>query len=646
MGRYIIALLVCLSLGIPVQAGLWMPRVFGDDMVLQRGGEVKIWGRAEPGERVTVLFAGHEVRARADRGGRWEALLPPMEAGGPYEMTVTAGSGRIIFINVLVGEVWVCSGQSNMEWWVAVSADADREVAAADYPEIRSLRVPKRISLAEETDIDGQWVVCSPSTAGDFTAVGYFFAREIHRALGIPVGIIDASWGGTIIESWTRRESYEALPEGVRRSWDPAVVEALSAYPREYPQGGGPDYFDYIARDPGMEERWYLPGAGTRGWDEIAVPALWGDTPLGDTDGVVWYKCTVELPEGWAGREARLSLGRVFDRDDTWVNGTPVGSTAEPSRGRTYTVPEGVLRAGGNEITVRVIKSSGRGGFPDEADRLYIATDEGTVPLPGRWKYRPTVVGDSFHRADPSPHTAYAVLYNGMISPLTDLRIRGVLWYQGESNADNAYDYRVLFPNLISDWRAQWGYTFPFYWVQLANYTAPDARPSDSPWAEVRESQDMALSLHATGQAVAIDIGEAGDIHPRNKQEVGHRLALIALNRTYGFGDVHCEGPRYRAMAVEGDRVRLSFDLHGSRWATANKYGYIEGFAVAGADGRFEWAVAGFDGEDVVVRSDRVPNPVAVRYGWGTNPEAGLFDSEGLPLAPFRTDDWKLSTQR
>lgn len=645
MKKCLLSLFIILSFNYFAHAGLWMPRMFGDNMILQRDERIHVWGRANPGEEVSVLFAGNRALTRADRGGRWEAFLPPTEAGGSYEMTVAAGSGRITFGNVLVGEVWLCGGQSNMEWWVAVSADAEREIAAADYPQIRSLRVPKRISLAEEDDIEGEWVVCSPATAGDFTAVGYFFAREIHRRLGVPVGIIDASWGGTQIEPWTRREAYEALPDGVRRAYDPAVVKALADYPREWPDGGGPDYFDFIARDPGTHERWYLPGTDTDGWDEIEVPALWGDTPLGATDGAVWYKCSVEVPEGWAGKEGALSLGRVFDRDDTWVNGTKVGSTGVPSQARLYAIPEGVLRAGVNDITVRVIKSSGRGGFPDSADRLCIAAGEERIPLPGRWRYRPTVVGGEFRRADPNPNSAYAILYNGMISPLTDLRIRGMLWYQGESNADKAYDYRVLFTNLITDWRGRWGYEFPFYWVQLANYTAPDARPSDSAWAEVREGQDLALALPATGQAVAIDIGEEDDIHPRNKQEAGRRLALIALNRTYGQDGVHCEGPRYRSMAVEGDRVRLAFDLHGSRWVTANKYGCIEGFAVADADGRFEWAEARFDGQDVIVRSDRVPHPVAVRYAWGANPDTGLFDAEGLPLAPFRTDDWKLSTQ-
>jgi sialate O-acetylesterase len=443
--------------------------VFGSDMVLQRDTPLKVWGTADPKEKVTVTFNGKSVSTKADKTGRWSVTLPAASANSTAAtMTFTGKDSKVELVNILVGDVWLCSGQSNMAWVVKNSNDAEKEIAAANYPEIRCFTVKKATAMTPQDELTGSWAVCSPETVGNFTAVGYFYARELWNELKIPIGIVNSSWGGTDVETWTSSGAYSALPADVRR---------------------------------------------------------------------------------------------------------------------TYNVEPGVTPA------------------------------------------------------KPNDHSS--LLFNAMINPITGYKIKGAIWYQGESNAGRAWDYRTLFPAMIDDWRAQWGYEFPFYWVQLANYRAVDAVPVDSDWAELREAQTMTLSLPRTGQAVIIDIGEAGDIHPRNKQDVGRRLALNAFHDTYGIGNVVWSGPTYASMTVDGNRATISFDTYGSKMAVHNKYGYVEGFAVAGSDKVFHWAQARLtrDGK-VVVSSRRVREPVAVRYAWSNNPEANLFNAEGLPAAPFRTDDW------
>ena len=297
---------------------------------------------------------------------------------------------------------------------------------------------------------------------------------------------------------------------------------------------------------------------------------------------------------------------------------------------------------------MRVEDVIGPGGFTGHSGELFLAAGGASpvkVPLAGLWRYNPSVVNEHYRHVDLGPNSVYSLLYNGMIHPLKDFRIRGAIWYQGENNAGRAYGYRTLFPNLIRDWRGQWGYEFPFYWVQLASFMERDDVPSDSPWAELREAQTLTLSLPQTGQAVITDIGDAQDIHPKNKQEVGRRLALVALNRTYGRSGTLCSGPTFRSMEKRGDRLMLTFGLCGAQWKVADKYGYIRGFAVAGADRRFFWAKAELEGDRIVVWSDRVKDPVAVRYAWGNNPDANLFNDAGLPAVPFRTDGWKGVTE-
>jgi sialate O-acetylesterase len=480
---------------------LRLPSLISDHMVLQRDMPVRLWGTAAPNERVTVRFRGQEIATTADEKGRWQVTLPPAPAGGPFDLVVRGGDSEIVVRDVLVGEVWVASGQSNMEWPVAMAMNAEQEIAQANDAQIRFFQVPHRVAETPQEEGQGAWRVCSPETVKNFSAVAYFFARELRQHLKVPVGVIQATWGGTPAEAWT------SLPT--------------------------------LQSDPAFR-------------------------PLLDR----WAKILAEYPAARQRYEAELQKWR---------------EAAEQAKAQGKPVP----------------------------------------PQP-----RPPLGPEHPHRP--------ANLFNGMIAPLTKFTIRGVIWYQGESNVGRAAEYRRLFPAMITDWRKAWGLgDFPFLFVQLANFLARKPEPSESAWAELREAQMFALKLPNTGMATAIDIGDANDIHPRNKQEVGRRLALVARAIAYGEPIVY-SGPIYERMQVEGNKVRLFFRHVGSGLACKGEK--LTGFAIAGVDGKFVWAEAAIEGDTVVVWSPQVPQPVAVRYAWADNPEVNLYNREGLPALPFRTD--------
>jgi sialate O-acetylesterase len=474
-------------------------------MMLQQSLSVAIWGAADPGEAVAVSFRSENVSTVADKNGRWLVRLAPQVAGGPHDMIIQAGN-TVLLRDILVGEVWICSGQSNMEWPVSLASNPEKEIAEA-LPEVRLFTVKHDVAAAPQSDFTGSWSPASPDIVKDFSAVGFFFGRELHRHLNVPVGLIDSSWGGTPAESWTTRETLES---------DLSLNPILWQWKR------------VLADYPGAQTRYERQ---LKEWEEISATAK--------------------------------AQGK-----------TPPQKPASP-----------------------------RG--------------------PG-------------HSWTP------AGLYNAMIAPMTSFAIRGALWYQGESNAApyRAYEYRRLFQAMISDWRKAWNQgPFPFLFVQLANFMERKAAPAESAWAELREAQTMALSLPNTGMAAAIDIGEADDIHPRNKQEVGRRLALAARSVAYGEKLVY-SGPMYRGMIVEGRQIRLRFQHVGQGGLASRDGGKLEGFAIAGRDRKFVWADARIDGETVVVSSAKVQDPVAVRYGWADNPACNLVGKDGLPASPFRTDDW------
>lgn len=622
-----------------------MPKVFSDNMVLQRERPIRIWGHAARGESVTVSFAGTEVAAKADRTGYWEVTLPALAADEtPRVLTVTGRSGERRFTNVVVGDVWLCSGQSNMEWRLDPTTGCKAEIASSANPNIRLLSVGDKIAFEEQDDIDsGHWVECTPETARQFSAVGYYFGKFIQAETGVPVGLIDSSWGGTDIETWTSWNAMLTTPDYVQYAGKSSPREAIGNRMKKYLA-----YKAALKDDRGDRERWYDPDvdAPAKHWQTMTLPQVW-ENVLGAADGRIWFRKSVMLPASAAGKAGSLHLPSVDDADITYVNGRQVGAMHGWSRPRRYELPPGVLREGENLIVVRVEDTGGDGGIQGAADGLYLEVGGERYDLAGEWLYRPSATTAMFGIAGGgnygNPNSFASLLYNGMIAPLVGYGIKGVVWYQGENNAGRAQSYRRLFPQMIRDWRGQWGYDFPFCWVQLANYMQVAEQPGQSEWAELREAQNMTLALPATGQAVITDIGEAGDIHPRNKRDVGYRLSRAALRVAYGRDDVAAGGPAYRSMERDGSRILLTFDATGAlRPADGNRYGYLHGFSVAGADRRFVWAKAYVrDEKTVVVFADGVTKPVAVRYGWADNPcDDDLTDASGLLASPFRTDDW------
>lgn len=644
------AFLLCITINTQLSAKIRLPHIFSDNMVLQQNKPVRIWGWADQNEKVELQFMGQNRTSTADKNGNWEIVLDPVSYGGPYAIEIKGKNNRITLQNVLIGEVWLCSGQSNMEMpvhgWGSVY-NHEQELADANYPQIRSFNVERGMAVVPKDDLGGSWQVCSPKTVKDFSAVAYFFARKLYQELGIPVGIINSSWGGTDIETWTSTPTFEALPERFQSRYGGLKITDLDKFQKEN-KAKKEAYQNAMRNDPGMAGQWFNPSLDTSGWSEMYIPQLWEKSGLTDIDGIIWFRYELVLPEDAEGKTAILQLGTVDDEDATWVNGKKVGETKSYNANRAYPIAKDILRKGKNTIKVKVSDYSGNGGIYGNPENMYLEVEGQKYPLAGNWLYKPAVTNKQFGYVDFSPNVYYSLLYNAMIAPLTCLQIKGAIWYQGENNASQAYNYRTLFPVMIEDWRKQWGYQFPFYWVQLANFMAKDKTPAESNWAELREAQTMTLSLPNTGQAVITDIGDARDIHPRNKQDVGSRLALIALNKDYGKSDVVYSGPTYKSMEIIGNKAMISYNNTGSGLQTNSKYGYIEGFAIAGADRKFEWAQAYIDPKNkdrIIVYSDKVTHPVAVRYCWGKNPDVNLFNREGLPAVPFRTDSWKGITQ-
>lgn len=635
-----------------VRAEVRLPAIIADNMVLQQGTKVRIWGNANAGEQVSVTFAGKTLDAVAGASGNWQVELGPLSPGGPSELIVK-GDNLLTIRNVLVGEVWICSGQSNMEWPLSNTANAKDVVAQANYPEIRLFRVEHRTSASALTDVAGRWVVTTPEEAGAFSAVGYFFGRELHQRLKAPVGLIHSSWGGTPAEAWTSRAALASLPE-LKPILD-RYESSLNALPltkeanvRALAQWEEQNlYVD--AGNKGEALGYANPAVAAGGWATMELPKQFEAAGL-SIDGAVWFRKAVQLPDSWAGKELLLSLPAIDDFDVTYFNGKQIGQTGKETPNsyavvRNYVVPASLVRAGANVIAIRVFDHAGEGGFGRGEMSIGPGGEAQPISLRGAWDYKVELALEPKHpNWDSRPQTVGAgnqnnpsVLYNAMIAPLVPFAIRGVIWYQGESNASRAYQYRTLFPLMIRNWRSAWGHDFPFYFVQLANWRARKTEPDESDWAELREAQLMTLREPHTGMAVTIDIGDGDDLHPKNKLDVGRRLAVWALARTYRQ-HVAPSGPLFDRFSVEGNKIRLNFK-HATGLKTIDG-GPIRGFAIAGADRRFVWADARIAGDTVVVSSPLVKKPVAVRYGWADNPEVNLYNNADLPASPFRTDDW------
>ncbi len=654
--RVAVASILIATSAVGAHADVGMPAIFGDGMVLQRDASVPVWGWATPGERIRVSGswsddAVGEVVTGAD--GRWSVALRTPGMAETSTLTVQGGTTKT-FKNVLIGEVWICSGQSNMEWPLAQTDGAEAEIARASDPMVRLFTVKNTISLHPQLDCEGQWSECSPESAAGFSAVGYFFARELSARLGVPVGVISADWGGTPAQAWTDGATMETIPEFASQM--EFIAKAKDPQTRASVTEGWEQRWWNALDEPGAKRQpkaWTTEAFDDTSWETMAAPGAFAGDDLGRHDGIVYMRRVIDLPADFAsaggGGSGRLSLGPIDDRDTTWINGKLVGSThadgkwAEP---RVYEIPAGLLKAGRNVVAVRVLDTAGLGAigfasgkFYDMAITVGLGPSEKSVSIAGDWKYamgpamRDLPAMANAPQIGPGTPTT---LFNGMIAPLVPYGIRGAIWYQGESNIGNAPLYARLFPAMIDGWRSIWKQRdFPFYFVQIAPYRYSNVNPSLV--AELRESQQHSLSTPNTGMAVTLDIGNPADIHPTNKRDVGLRLVAIALAKTYGEDGVEWSGPMPTTVATTGAEMRIRFD-HGEGM-TVRESATPE-LWIAGSDKQFRPARVRVEGDALVLSSPGVDSPVAARYAWSSSPEATIFGASGLPAAPFRTDDW------
>jgi len=626
------------------QAEVRLAQVFGDHMVLQRDQPIRVWGWGTPGRTLSVELAGRQASVKVGSDGRWTAQLPALKAGGPHQLRVT-GDGHVERSDLLIGDVWLLGGQSNMEWPLSTTDTGAQEVAAPQNAQLRHLRVPLRASLQPEADIAAaSWVVAEAGAVGDFSAVGYHFARQMQTAQGVPIGLVNTAWGGSHLETWMRRDAALA---------DPDLAPSVKTLPTDNAAFAQTLRSRLEARlaawQPGLPwqgvdaKGWSAAGDVDASWPTLQAPGVWEGQGLADLDGVVWLRRKVELTAPQARGAAELHLAKVDDCDEVWLNGQRVGGQCGYDQPRRYVVPAGVLRAGANWIAVRVTDTGGGGGFHGDAAAMRLDTAAGAVPLAGTWRARVEQVSVS---TGPTANDAPTLAHNGLIAPLNGLAVRGVLWYQGESNTGRAAAYADGFQRLIKDWRAQFRQPdMPFFFVQLASFLPlQDNRPGHGGWAELRDAQAQALKLPHTGMAVAIDVGEANDIHPRNKRTVGQRLAGLALH-DMGLRAAPASGPVLAGAEVRGNELWLRFKDTAGGLRPAKAGEALRGFVLAGADRKFVAATARIEGDAIVLSSPAVAAPLAARYAWADNPsESNLVGGDGLPAAPARSDDWPLET--
>jgi len=609
-------------------------------MVLQRDAKINVWGWASGGEKVSVKFNNKTYKTTTDSEGKWKLQLAPMKAGGPYTMEIS-GKNKIMLHDILIGDVWLCTGQSNMVHQMALHAIryAD-EISNANNPAIRQFWVPNITNLREpQNDLpSGSWKWANPTDVKEFSAVAYFFAKKIYEKYHVPIGLINASWGGIPVESMMSEDAFTSFPDilkMIEKNKDTGYVNETNRKAQRAVQS--------IPKtiDKGIREKWFDPSYSPKGWRTIAIPGYWEDQGVKDLDGVVWYRREIEVPAAMANASAKVFLGRIVDADELYINGTKVAGTGYMYPQRRYSIQNGILKPGKNLFVIRVTNNAGKGGFvPDKPYQLIAGND--TISLTGYWQYKVGQVNASRSSSGGSPSIALqnqpTALYNAMIAPLVGYNLKGFLWYQGESNTGRPDEYAQLQPAMIADWRSKWQQgALPFLFVQLPGFMEYTYSPVESQWATFREAQARSLSVPNTAMAVAIDLGEWNDIHPDRKKEVGERLALAAEKIAYGENIVYA-GPLYQSSTIEGNKIIISFSNTGSGLTTSDGEAPAE-FAIAGEDKKFVWANAVIDGDKIIVSADGIAAPKYVRYAWADDPvNPNLINKEGLPAAPFRTD--------
>lgn len=630
-------LLLAFLITFSINAQIKLPRLISDGMILQRDTKTNIWGWASPNENIELDFKGKKYKTTTSEEGKWSIQLPSQKAGGPFEMTLKA-SNTIILKNILFGDVWLCSGQSNMELPMDRLKDKYKdEIAKSENTNIRQFLVPDEYYFEKERNdfSSGQWVSANPVSVLQFTGVGYFFATEIYEKYRIPIGLINSALGGSPAESWINEEGVKKFPDYYQeylKFKDGKLEKQIDENDRKVSS----DWYKMLNQtDLGLKNKW-RNSTNVSDWKTMNIPGYWADGELGNTNGSVWFKKEFKL-EKIKETQAKIILGRIVDADSVFVNGNFVGTTSYQYPPRIYSFNSSILKEGKNEITVRVINNSGRGGFVSDKPYEFII-DNKTIDLKGEWKYKlgskmQPLPGQTFVRWKP------VGLYNAMIAPLKNYSLKGVLWYQGESNTKKPSEYFDLMKTLIETWRAQLNQEkLPFFVVQLTNYMDPKLEPVESSWAALRQQQSNLVKIDNTGLAVTIDLGEWNDIHPLNKYDVGRRLALQARKMVYGEKKLIASGPIFDSMQQKDEQLILKFKSIGS--GLMSKGGNtLKGFAIAGQDGKFVWANATIEGDKIIVWSNEIRNPRKVRYAWADNPDtANLYNKEKLPASPFEAD--------
>ena len=626
------------------QAQLSTARIFGDHMVLQRNQDIPVWGWSAKGSRVRVTLNGQKVSTKTDDQGNWKVSFNPIEAGGPYIMTVTSGKSKITYSDVMIGEVWLCSGQSNMEFALRNALGYWSELKTAAQMNIRHFKVPNKISLGPEKDISGgQWVKADTNTIGNFTAVGYFFAKKISQELHVTVGLLNSSWGGTQVESWISKDALLNSPElgdvakNLPADWD-GVNKRLDKQLRDA-------YYKPETANLTADQLVGRPASFFDLWLKGSVPGSWEWQPkLYSYRGQGFTERTIKLDDQYANRKSILRLGQSDADMSIYINGKLINNGSLPSNFQ-LDLPAGTWKGGDNVLLIN-LKSEQKNptwfgiGLYGQGNDLYISFPDTTVNLAdNNWHNMPDL-SKPYH-FNYLPNNTGCVLYNAMIHPLIPYAIAGALWYQGEANVGRAFQYRASFPLMITNWRNEWKRELPFYFVQLSSFGGFQGSDKGSEWAELREAQAMTLKLPKTGMAITTDVGNAYDIHPRDKADVGFRLAAKALANTYNKSGFY-ESPQFNSADFKDGYADIKFSYADSL-IVKDKYGYLKGFELAGADHKFYFAQAVIlDGNQVKVWCDQVKQPVAVRYAWTDAPiDANLFSKEGFPVAPFRSDNWK-----
>jgi sialate O-acetylesterase len=630
-----------------IKANIRLPRFVSNGMVLQRDLPIKIWGWADAGEKIQITFKGKQYSTVAGADSKWNIQMDPAQAGGPYVL-IAKGKNTIQVEDILMGDVWFCSGQSNMEYELYKAAEKyPNEIASSTNDQIRQFQVKRAVSFLPLEDVETErgWEKANPTTVGNFSAIAYFYGRQLFEKYKVPIGLINSSYGGTPAEAWMSEAALKAYPHYAKRAQffkDPKMVDSVTKADKAFADSW---LKNVSTADMGTIQKWYskeyaMNDKTTADWGTITMPSFWQEQVLPEVKaGIVWFKKEMNLPAKYAQQPAVLRLGNIIMRDVTYVNGIKVGTTSNKHAPRKYSIDKNILQAGSNTITVQVMNEMGDAGFIKDK-RYQLEIGDTIIYLGGDWKYKLGIAAPVLSRENTTKfHMEGTVLYNGMVNPCVGLGIKGVIWYQGEANQSKAKEYRTLFPDLIQSWRAVWGLgDFPFLWVQLANINKPKPQPSESKLAELQDAQSHTLYLPNTGMAVINDIGEWNDIHPMNKLDAAHRLYLAGLKVAYHENNIVYAGPTLARSEIKDNTIILYFTNIGSG-LVAKQTGKLNHFAIADESRKYVWADAIIDGDKVIVKSKDIPHPVYVRYAWADNPVgANLYNKEGLPASCFSTE--------